>query len=87
MLAFVGANPGPERVIVKPTPPHDMVSLFTQPVANDVVIVELLAALLAATVVRVKVADPLGLLIVTTEFAGKALNSAAAMLAGVEVPS
>jgi hypothetical protein len=58
----------------------------TQLVAIAVVIVALLAELPVAVVVSVNVAPPLGLLMLTTELAGKALYRAAARLAGVAEP-
>jgi len=58
----------------------------TQLVALEVERVVLFVPLPVATVVNVKLEEPLGLLMVTTEFEGKALYSAAARLAVVELP-
>ena len=77
---------GPERVMDHPAPAQNMLSESTQLLAIAVEIVALLAALPVAIVVSVKTDDPLGLLILTTEFAGNALNRAAAKPAVVELP-
>lgn len=83
-LAVVGAKPGPESVMVQPTPPQTSVSVPTQDVANEVEIVVALAALPVEVVVKVNEAVPLGLLIVTNELAGNPLNSAEARFVGDE---
>ena len=49
--------------------------------------VVLFAELPVANVVSVKLEEPLGLPMLTTGLAGKALNKAAAKLAAVELPS
>ena len=84
-LAVVGAKVGPERVIVQPTPAQDKVSEGTQLLASVVEIVLELAAALLAVVVNVNEAVPFGLLIVTAELAGNALNKAEARVAGLDV--
>ena len=70
-LTVVGDRLGPERVMTQPGPPQDMVSVSAQPVTIEVEIVELFMALPVAFVVSVNVLVPLGLLMLTTELAGK----------------
>lgn len=58
----------------KPGPPHDVVSELTQLLVTDADTVEALATMLAAVVVRVKLAPPFGFDMVTTEFDPKLLT-------------
>jgi hypothetical protein len=70
--------------MVQPGPPHDMVSVSTQLVAIDVEMLELFVEFPVALVVRVNELPPLGLLMATTELAGKLLYRAAAIAAAVD---
>lgn len=83
-LAVVGARLGPERVMVQPGPVHVSLSVSKQPVAIEVETVELLVELPVAMVVSVKEVPPFGLLMVTTELAGKFWYRAVAIPAAVD---
>src|SRR6185437_8065300 len=82
-LTTVADKPGPERVIVQPGPPQAKVSLSVQSVTAEVEIVELSVEFPVAAVVSVKEVPPFGLLMVTTELAGKLLYRAVAIEAAV----
>jgi len=71
--------------MVQPGPAQDMVSEAWQLLVTEAEIVLVLAELPVAVVVSVKLDEPLGLLMLTTELDGKALNKAAARLAVVEL--